>query len=245
MTDTLSPLRRRLLQGAGLLAIGAWVWGVPRLARLGREPLAFSDIPGAAPFRRLDREGAVSAGAAIFAGLETTAPPLQGPICDALYGTSPQPAIAYFSDINCPNCPRMEAATRAAIGSQQIPLIRHELPLLGPGSTAAARLILAAKRQAPATDVAGLLAAIPGPVTPARLTKIAADIGIDAAQWQADTTHPAVTKALADTAALARRLGIYGTPGTVIGRTLILGALPQDQIAEIIEIEQQADPICN
>ncbi len=244
MTQNPNPTRRRVLQALGVVAIGGWVWGAPRLARLGRDPLTYRDIPGAAPFRTLEREGAVSAAAAIFAGLDTPPPPFTGSLCDALFGPDAPLSIAYFSDVNCPNCPRMEDATRRAIDGLSIPLIRHELPLLGPQSTLAAQAILAAQLQN-GSGMAERLTALPGPITPPRLTHIAADIGIDAQQLLTDMSGTAVADHLARNHGIARRLGIYGTPGTVIGRTVILGALPANQIAQIIAQEQQVGTTCS
>ncbi len=245
MTQPALLNRRRLLQGAGLTAVALWVWGAPRLAGLRAGPLTFTDIPDAAPFRRLDRTGASSAGAAIFAGLDAAPPPFTGSLCAALFGANSGLSIAYFSDVNCPNCPAMEAATRRAVGQQAIPLIRHELPLLGPQSVIAARAILAAQMQGDAARVAERLIHLTGPLTPARMGAIAADTGLDAARWRADMESPQVISILSRNHGLARRLGIYGTPGTVIGRTVVLGALPEDQIAQIIALEQQAGPTCS
>lgn len=243
MTETRALTRRRILQGAGLLAIGAWVWGVPYLARQRTAPMTFRTIPGAAPFRVLDRPGPVSAGAAIFAGLETTPQPFTGSLCDVLFGTHEPVSIAYFSDVNCPNCPRMENAVAAVAAQHRVPLIRHELPLLGDDSIRAARAILAARRQSKDIDLSAPLTHRPGPTTVVRLRQLAQEYGLDGDQLLADMNGPDVTAQLARNHAVARRLGIYGTPGTVIGRTLIMGVLPREQIAQIITSEQEMDPV--
>ncbi|MEY1556744.1 DsbA family protein [Yoonia sp. R2331] len=236
--------RRRVLQGVGLAAIAGWVWGAPRLARLGQDPVTFTAIPGAEPFRQLDRASALSASAGIFAGLDAPAPQFTGALCPALFGGNDGLAIAYFSDVQCPNCPRMEAATRAAIGDQPIPLIRHELPLLGPRSVAVAKVFLAAKLQSAGQDIASILLGTPGPITPARLADIADRTGLDHQRWVADIDSATVANHLAQEYGVAARLGIYGTPGTVIGRTVILGALPEHQIAQIIATERQDNQVC-
>lgn len=245
MSRTHLLTRRRALQIAGLAALGAWVWGVPQLAQLRRPALTFAPLDGAAPFRILEQQGALSAVSPALVGLEEPGPAFAGSLCTALFGGEPGLAIAYFSDVQCPNCPAMEAAVSRIATQLGLPLRRIELPLLGDKSRQAARLIIAAGQQNPGADMAGPLTHVPGPITPARIAALAQSLNLDHDRLLRDARSDATTTRLEQYRALARKLGIYGTPGTVIGRTVILGTLPDDTITSMIDLEREMGPICN
>jgi protein-disulfide isomerase len=55
-----------------------------------------------------------------------------------------------------------------------------------------------------------------------------------------------IAAALDRSKAVASVFGFYGTPSTVIGRTVFLGAIPAADVAQIIKIELEALPVaCN
>lgn len=240
-----SPIpRRRLLQAAAVGAVALWVWGAPRLPGLWRAPQSFTPIAGAAPFRRLDRAGALSGANVALLGLPQEAPSAVAvpDLCRALFGDRPGLAIAVFSDANCPNCPEMEATLARISATEAIPLELHHLPILGRSSDLAARADLAARLQGAA--LYKTLAEAPVVVTPRLVQDAARAAGLDAERLATDMTGPRVEAALDTSRALARRLGLIGTPATVIGRTVVLGVLPPDEIAQIIALERQDGEGC-
>ncbi|MGB2160362.1 MAG: DsbA family protein, partial [Candidatus Puniceispirillaceae bacterium] len=65
--------------------------------------------------------------------------------------------------------------------------------------------------------------------------------GADLDRLRADMNGPAVEAIIARTNAAAQQLEISGTPGLVIGRQVIPGAIGLDQMREIIAAERAAN----
>ena len=57
---------------------------------------------------------------------------------------------------------------------------------------------------------------------------------------------PEIASTLDVSKAIAAVFGFYGTPSTVIGRTVFVGAIPAASVAQLIEMERDALPMaCN
>lgn len=72
---------------------------------------------------------------------------------------------------------------------------------------------------------------------------IADQIGLDGRRLLADMQTPEVAGALDQAKAIASVFGFYGTPSTVIGRTVFLGAIPAVDGTQIIKNELAALPL--
>ena len=59
----------------------------------------------------------------------------------------------------------------------------------------------------------------------------------------ADMQSPEIAKALDMAKAIAAVFGLYGTPSTVIGRTVFLGVIPGPDVSRIIKTELAALPL--
>jgi hypothetical protein len=238
--------RRMLLAGAPLAV-------VPLLALRARAPresgFAFAPVPGAPGFRRIEA-GAVSAPLGDpFVGLrEPGAPPPPAPLppgdlCAALFGGPPPGTlpVAAFSDYYCPWC-RDLTVRLAARDDPGLHLAWHELPLLGDASEAAARAALAADLQGayPAFQARLLRAAFQP--TDAYLADLARSLGLDPARLVADARGAEVARRLEASARAAATLGIGATPALVVGRTLVLGAIPDARLDALIAIERGEGP---
>ena len=258
MTNGDRPWRRRAIVAGGTLAVAAWVVGIPRLASLWPAPLHYTDIAGLAPFRELTTAGTLSTLTGLLTGLDGQAPPdltqqaliaaVRADPCNALFGsqTDPRLPVAFFSDFNCPNCRVLEAIlTRYDVQNPgTIRIIHHELPLLGADSVTASKAVLAADRQGgyPAMRNRLLRARL---VTDTNLMMAMANsVGLDGARLVADMQSPELEAALDESRAIAAVFGFYGTPSTVIGHTVFLGALPDADVRQIIEEELAASPAC-
>ncbi len=117
-------------------------------------------------------------------------------------------------------------------------VVRFELPLLGAASTTASKAVLAADRQ-------GAYRAMHDRLMRNRMItdlnvvqSIAESIGLDGPQLVADMRRPEIETALDQARAIAAVFGFYGTPGLVIGHTVVLGAIPATDVAKIIAAEQ-------
>ena len=170
--------------------------------------------------------------------------------CAALFGlqNDPRLPVAFFSDFNCPNCRILNAILTAydAKNPGTIRIIHHELPLLGAASTVASKAVLAA-------DLQGGYAAMHDRLIRAQMVTdlnyvvaMAQSVGLDGKRLVADMQTPAIDTALAQSKAIAKVFGFYGTPSTVIGSTVFLGAIPAADVAQIIDLELAAPVrVCN
>ena len=220
--------------------------------------MRYSDIPGLTPFRELTTAGSLSTASGLLTGLGAPAPAdttqqariaaVRADPCSALFGPQADPRlpIAFFSDFNCPNCRVLEAIlTRYdAENPDTIRIIHHELPMLGADSVTASKAVLAADRQ-------GGYDAMRNRLLRARLVSdvnlmlaIAKSVGLEGPRLLADMQSPALEAALDQSRAIANVFGFYGTPSTVIGRTVFLGALPEVDVRQIIADELTASPAC-
>jgi len=209
---------------------------------------SFEFEPGPIEGLRTIAGGKVSAGFSPLVGISANSDARLGEVpenlCYALYRkkfwTSDLGVpVASFSDYNCPYCriQTMELAELSANSSTQFVITWHELALLGEMSELAARAALAADRQGAYVAFQKKLMTSALLPTPAYLQEIASSIGIDGKRLLSDMQNPQILAMLQSTKDLSKHLRFIGTPGLVIGRTVILGYMPIDRIEELIEME--------
>ncbi|WP_187430162.1 hypothetical protein ROLI_046400 (plasmid) [Roseobacter fucihabitans] len=250
MAKTTDWKRRALLAG-GALAVAGWVKGVPYLASLGQPDFAFEDIPGLSPFRRLQGEGASTAGAAIFAGLDPgeldndaddeleqfvrTNP------CAAFFGeeSSNTVPVAMFSDFACPICRVMDdrLTDLAASDPNTFHIVRHQLPLLGVASAVASRAVLAADLQGQYREMHARLIRTPAVTDERFIAAIAKNLDLDADRLLEDMQSDAIDRRLRLTAAIADVFGFIGTPAFAVGRTVFMGSIQTGSLRKLIADE--------
>ena len=241
-----TPNRRKLLAlGAGLasVATGWQFW-------LGREKrLAFQPITGLPGWRRVtfDDVTAISGSVtnAVFLGLDASEslPPLSPQsLCATLYPKAGKgiPA-AVFTDVNCPNCTRLEAKLKAR--SNRLLLNWHDLPLLGQTSETAARAMVAGDLQL-GGDIfrQAVLTTSPGRLMSATIVRLADQSGLNTQQLLKDMDSPKVAASLNESRRAAETLGVWGTPGFTIGRTFVLGDMHENVLDQLIKEEADANP---
>jgi protein-disulfide isomerase len=99
--------------------------------------------------------------------------------------------------------------------------VLKELPILGPDSQAAARLMLAANRQGKYFDMFEQMLTTPGRATTDEALRVAGDLGLDTALLEKDAADPAVDDRLAATTQLAKAIGVNGAPFLIVGDRVI------------------------
>ena len=222
----------RLTLGLGTVAVGWQVW-IRRPRTLDYTPLR--RLPR---WRRVEFEGVSSVGgnatSAVFVGLDREAlmSPLEpSELCALLY---PRPGnglgAAIFTDVNCPNCRSLEAKLASRAGRLTLEFL--DLPLLGPNSVVAARALVAAALTG--TDQALRREMAKGPFAAPLLPRIASRAGLDVERLRADMEHPEVEERLLRIRRAAATLGIWGTPGLTLGRTLAMGDMPGPTLDRLI-----------
>ena len=253
------PASRRDLLVGGLVVAGLYA-GLrhgPSLARRLTGPdFAFEPLDRPAGFRRLSAGSSSIGGFDPFVGLdagpraaapEVPVAAVEARLCDALFpGRDPAGGavpVASFSDYRCPYCRTMSVRLAALETDGVATVAWHELPLLGDGSRIAAAAALAARAQGAYGAVHDRLMRSPFEPTEASLRAVADAAGIDADRLLADMDDPAVDRALATSEALARLLGIVGTPVAVVGRTVVHGLVDPDALARLVAVERAAGPV--
>ena len=153
--------------------------------------------------------------------------------------------LVEFFDYNCGYCKRALSDMTALLKDDpNLRIVLKELPVLGPGSTEAARVAAAAHMQDPTGQKYLVFhQALLGGHGPAnRDTALAAAraAGFDMERLQADMTSDEVNQSLTESAKLAQAVGINGTPGYVIGDTVVAGAVGVAALKERIEASRRA-----
>ncbi len=148
-------------------------------------------------------------------------------------------AVVEFVDYRCGYCRRAHDEVAELIASDgNLRLVLKEFPILGPESLTSSRFAIAVMQTAgpeaykKAHDA---LIALAGPPAPPALRRIADAAGADPEAVMARMDAPEVTAVIEANHALARRLGINGTPTFVIHETMVRGYVPLPAMRQIVE----------
>jgi protein-disulfide isomerase len=137
--------------------------------------------------------------------------------------------IVQFFDYHCGFCKRMTPVVKEVLEKHKdVKIVFKEFPILSEDSNLASRASIAVFTLAPAKyfDYHQALIAHQGEYTQAALNQYAEKVGISSADLEKAMQSDAVKKEIEQVAALARSIGVQGTPGIVIGEELIPGAMP-------------------
>ncbi|HWL83501.1 MAG TPA: DsbA family protein [Roseomonas sp.] len=149
--------------------------------------------------------------------------------------------IVEFFDARCGYCkslhPTMEALLRE---DSKVRLVLKDLPILGPNSVLASRALLAAQRQDKYVPLQDALMKLRGEPTEAALQAEAQRAGLDWPRLQRDMQDPALKIRLQENVAMARTLGIEGTPALIIGGKLVPGAVDLPTLRQLVAEARQA-----
>ena len=249
--------RRDLLVIVGAIAAVYGLRALPWDRLFGRGP-EYTDIPDVPPFRRLAFVGQTSTVPPALVGIDGPSPDAdlrrsraeaaKADPCPGLFrnerreGVTP---IAYFSEFRCPYCRALERDLDRLLaefpGALQI--IQHELPIFGPPSELAARASVAAAHQGKQQELRRRFMRVPLVADPASIIRVASDLGLDSDRLTRDMASAEVQAELDTTRALADVFGFVGTPGLVVGRTVLNGALPYTLLRRIAEDERALPPL--
>lgn len=251
------PTRRGVLRVTALIAVAGLIVARPWTGWKTRD-LAYQDIPDLPPLRRLVTQAASTSGTAtdaLFLGLEAPdAPSEPAPlptdaagICrlfDLPWADGAPVPVTYFTDIRCPSC-RVLEATLAGLAREEPDLFRvsiREFPVFGARSEAAARTIRAAQGQGASETVRDQLRTRPAPTSAEGIVALAETLDLDPSALVEAWLAPDVAESLAEDLALARRLGLRGTPGLVAGRTVVEGVQPRATLLDLLQAEDRDGP---
>ena len=127
--------------------------------------------------------------------------------------------VVEFFDYRCGYCKRSLDAVRSLAARSDVRVELRDYPILGEDSVRASRLALAAGMQGSYAAAHDELMAREDGYGDAAVAELASALGLDAARLRSDMDSQAVAERIEANAALARRLGVTGTPAF-----LVLGA---------------------
>ena len=144
-----------------------------------------------------------------------------------------------FSDYNCGYCKRVfEPIQQLVRDNPDVRLVIKEFPILSQSSLVAAKAAIAAEMQGKFGDYHIAMMTYRGQITDAVVMRMAAQAGVDIEQLKSDMESPKTMAIIQRTREAAAALEINGTPGLVVGDTVVPGAIGLDELAKLIAKER-------
>lgn len=119
----------------------------------------------------------------------------------------------------------------------------HEWPILGDVSEEAARAALAARRQGAYRAFHARLMRTSFVPTRGYLRSLSDQLGVDGDRLLQDMKSAEIEREISDTRALATLFRFPGTPGLIVGRTAVIGAISKAQLRGLIAREKADGPV--
>ena len=143
--------------------------------------------------------------------------------------------LVEFFDYRCGFCKRAAGAvTQIQKDDPRVRVIYKDFPILGEPSELASKAALAANLQGKHQAFHEAALASKNEITKSELLRIAGEVGLDPARLETDMANPEWQSVIDRNRALARDLGINGTPGFIVGTELVPGALDVNGLKELI-----------
>lgn len=190
-----------------------------------------STSSGAAVKTAADRSAAVASNAA---------PLFSSPHQVTLGNPNGDVTLVEFFDYSCGFCKRALPDLLTLLKDDpKLKIVLKELPILGPGSLDAARVAVAVRMQDPGGQkyiaFHQELLGGPGPASREKALAAAKDQDLDMERLNQDIAGDEVGVTLKEDVQLAGAVGITGTPGYVIGKDVVLGAVGITGLKQQIE----------
>ena len=152
-------------------------------------------------------------------------------------------SIVEFFDYRCPYCRQMQATLGDLLaGDHRVRLVLKEWPIFGGVSLYAAKVAIAAGWQGRFADMHDALWTVRAPMTEAAIRAAARTAGVDVGRLDRDlVVHAAeIDRMLAENRAEAGALRLSGTPGLVVGRYVVRGAVSLHDLRGILDDAERA-----
>jgi protein-disulfide isomerase len=149
--------------------------------------------------------------------------------------------IVEFFDYNCPYCRTVAPALQTLLADdKKLRLVIKEWPIKGADSLAISQISLAAAKQPQFLAFHFALLAHQGHVDQAAALDTAKKAGLDMDKLQKDMKTLDTMAIITRNDKLAEKIGIDGTPGFVIGTTLVPGAISAENFKKQIASARQS-----
>ncbi|BFU91965.1 MAG: outer membrane protein [Nitrospira sp.] len=143
--------------------------------------------------------------------------------------------LVEFYDYRCGFCKKAASAvTELQKVDPRVRVVYKDFPILGEPSELAAKAALASQAQGKHQAFHEALLASHVGMSKAAILKIAVNVGLDPKRLEADMANPKWQAVIDKNRALARELGISGTPGFIVGNELVPGWLDLNGLKELI-----------
>ena len=144
--------------------------------------------------------------------------------------------VVEFFDYKCPYCKAVSAPLQQLLEADKgVRLVLKEFPILGQDSILAAQAALAATNQGKYWAFHQALMEHRGTFDMATIKTIAAKVGLDPAKLEADMDSDKIKPMISGNHKLAQTLNISATPTFIIGDQVVEGAVPLDQLKDLIK----------
>jgi protein-disulfide isomerase len=145
-------------------------------------------------------------------------------------------SLVEFFDYRCPYCRQVEPSIQTLIKDDpNVRLVQKQFPILGPASVFAAQVALAAKKQGKHAEFHRALMAERGTITEGVVLQVAQSVGLDMERLKVDIKSPEVESEIQRGTAIAKSLGLTGTPGFIVGTELVPGATDLETLKSMID----------
>jgi protein-disulfide isomerase len=159
----------------------------------------------------------------------------RGPDAIVLGNASGDVTVVEFFDYRCPYCKRVTDGVFDTVKADgNVRLVMKEWPILGPDSVFASRAALAARGQGKYEEFHKALMAERGALGEQSVLSLAAKLGLNVEQLVRDMNAPEIDAHLRQNHALARSIGLEGTPAFVVGQNVVPGAIDGGALRELI-----------
>ena len=159
---------------------------------------------------------------------------------DPVLGNPDGSLVIYeFSDYNCGYCKRVFGPIQEVLAEDDdIRVVVKEFPILSQSSMVAAQAAIATQVQGVFQQYHVTMMTKPGAISMDTILAAARDAGADINKLQKDMRSAKTAAVINRTRTSAEQLQISGTPGLVIGSTIIPGAVSADELRRLIAEER-------
>ena len=151
--------------------------------------------------------------------------------------------IVEWFDYNCPYCRKIAPEIQQVVQDDgKVRLVLKDWPILGPVSTVAARMALAAKYQDKFVQAHDAMIGVSSKLTEPRIRELLAGAGIDIDRLDRDLAANAkpIDAILARNNDQAEAFGFRGTPAFIVGKFRVPGALSMAEFEQVIADARKA-----
>ncbi len=143
--------------------------------------------------------------------------------------------LVEFFDYRCPYCKKFEPELEALIKEDpNLRVVYKKFPILGPASTFATRVALAARRQGKYDEFHRAMINAKGAMTEGAILDTAKSVGIDLEKVKAEMNAPEIDGMIKRNFELAAALKVNATPTFVIGKSVLPGVINAETLRALI-----------